>query len=77
MLRADPALARQIGQSKFPADAAALITRTIERDVVFYDPVITEAAVAKMNDFARAIGHLTGPVAYEDVVDIRFRALWS
>jgi ABC-type nitrate/sulfonate/bicarbonate transport system substrate-binding protein len=77
MLRADPALARKIGQSKFPADAAELITRTIERDVEFYDPVITETAVSNMNNFAQAIGHLTGPVAYEDVVDIRFRKLWS
>jgi ABC-type nitrate/sulfonate/bicarbonate transport system substrate-binding protein len=77
MLRADPTLARQIGQDKFTAGAAALITRTIERDIAFYDPFISETAVANMNDFARAIGHLTGPVAVEDVVDIRFRELWT
>jgi ABC-type nitrate/sulfonate/bicarbonate transport system substrate-binding protein len=77
MLRADPALARQIGQSKFPPDAAALIARTIERDVEFYDPVITETAVRNMNDFAQAIGHLAGPVAYENVVAADFRKLWT
>jgi ABC-type nitrate/sulfonate/bicarbonate transport system substrate-binding protein len=76
-LRADPALARQIGQRKFPEDAAALITRTIERDVAFYDPVISEAAVRRMNAFAQAIGHLAGPVDYDQVVDPRCRKLWS
>jgi ABC-type nitrate/sulfonate/bicarbonate transport system substrate-binding protein len=76
-LRADPSLARQIGQGKFPADAAALIARTIERDVTFYDPVITEAAVIGLNGFAQAVGHLPGPVPYDQVVDVRFRELWS
>jgi NitT/TauT family transport system substrate-binding protein len=77
MLRADPSLARKVGQGKFPADAAELIARTIESDVVFYDPVITEAAVARMNAFAQAIGHLSGPVPYDRVIDIRFRKLWA
>jgi hypothetical protein len=76
-LRADPSLARQIGQGKFPADAAALIARTIERDVTFYDPVITEEAVIGLNGFAQAVGHLPGPVPYDQVVDVRFRELWS
>jgi ABC-type nitrate/sulfonate/bicarbonate transport system substrate-binding protein len=76
MLRADPSLARRIGQGKFPPESAALITRTIERDVVFYDPVITEEAVVRMNAFAQAIGHLPCPVPYDQVVDVRFRPLW-
>ena len=77
MLRADPSLARRIGEGKFPPDAAALITRTIERDVVFYDPIITEAAVVNINAFAQAIGYLAGPVPYEQVVDVRFRQWWA
>jgi NitT/TauT family transport system substrate-binding protein len=77
LLRADPSLARQIGLRKFPADAAALITRTIERDVEFYDPVITEDAVINMNAFAQAIGHIPGPVPYNQVVDVRFRQWWT
>lgn len=77
MLRANPALAQRIGRGKFPPDAAALITRTIERDVAFYDPVISEAAVISMNNFAQAIGHLPGPVRYEQVVDVRFRQWWA
>jgi ABC-type nitrate/sulfonate/bicarbonate transport system substrate-binding protein len=77
MLRADPSLAQRIGQGKFPPEAAALITRTIERDVAFYDPVITEAAVINMNKFAQAIGHLPGPVPYEQVVDLGFCKYWT
>ena len=76
-LRTDPSLARTVGQGKFPPGAAALIARTIERDVPFYDPVITEEAVAGLNGFAQAIGHLSGPVPYDRVVDIQFRRLWT
>jgi ABC-type nitrate/sulfonate/bicarbonate transport system substrate-binding protein len=76
-LRADPSLAPRIGQSKFPPDAAELIARTIERDVKFYDPVITEEAVIALNGFAQATGLLPGPVPYDQVVDVRFRELWN
>ena len=77
MLRADPTLARKIGQGKFPPGAADLIAMTIERDVGFYNPVITEEMVVGLNGFAQAIGHLPGPAPYEQVVDPRFRRLWS
>jgi ABC-type nitrate/sulfonate/bicarbonate transport system substrate-binding protein len=77
MLRADPSLAKQIGQHKYPPEAAALVMRTIERDLVFYDPVITEEAVIRMNAFAQSIGHLAGPVPYDRVVDPRFRSWWT
>ena len=45
-------------------------------DLASYDPAIEEEAVAVMNGFARSIGLLTGPVAYEDTVATRFRNLW-
>jgi ABC-type nitrate/sulfonate/bicarbonate transport system substrate-binding protein len=77
MLRADPSLAQKIGQGKFPPDSAELVVRTIQRDVVFYDPVITEEAVTNINAFAQAIGYLPGPVPYDQVVDIRFRQCWT
>lgn len=77
MLRADPSLARKVGEGKFPADEAALIVRIIERDVPFYDPVITEEAVASMNGFAQALGMLDGPVPYDQVVDVRMRKYWT
>ena len=76
-LRADPSLAGEIGQRKFPKDAAALIANVIARDVEFYDPVITEEMVLKMNRFAKTVGQLTGPVNYEDVVAVRYRELWK
>jgi ABC-type nitrate/sulfonate/bicarbonate transport system substrate-binding protein len=75
-LRADPSLAVDVGKRKFPEDAAALIASVVARDAVFYDPVISEEAVAKMNQFARSVGHLKGAVRYEDVVAVQFRELW-
>ena len=75
-LRDDPSLALEVGRRKFTGDAAALISTVVARDAEFYDPVITEPAIAKMNRFAQSVGHLAAPVAYEDVVAVRFRDLW-
>jgi NitT/TauT family transport system substrate-binding protein len=77
VLRADPSLARDVGRRKFPEDAAELIARVVARDVEFYDPVISEKAVAKMNGFAQSVGHLSVPVPYENVVAAQFRELWN
>jgi ABC-type nitrate/sulfonate/bicarbonate transport system substrate-binding protein len=76
-LRADPSLAREVGLHKFPPDAAGLITRIVERDTVFYDPAISAEAVNGLNAFARSVGHLSGPVSYEQVVAVRFCELWE
>jgi NitT/TauT family transport system substrate-binding protein len=76
-LRNDPSLAQDVGRRKFPKDAAELIARVVERDVPFYNPVISEEAVAKMNRFAQSVGHLSGPVPYANVVAIQFRELWD
>ncbi len=75
-LRADPKLAVEVGRRKFPTDAAALIARVVERDAPFYDPVISEEAVMSLNCFAQSVGHLSGPVPYEQVVAVRFSELW-
>jgi NitT/TauT family transport system substrate-binding protein len=75
-LRADPKLAAEVGRRKFPQEAAELITTIVERDLPFYDPVIYEEAIAGLNRFAQSIGHLPGPVPYEQVVAVRFRDLW-
>jgi ABC-type nitrate/sulfonate/bicarbonate transport system substrate-binding protein len=75
-LRADPKLAVEVGRRKFPPDAAVLIARVVERDAPFYDPVISEEAVMSLNRFAQTVGHLSGPVPYEQVVAVRFRELW-
>ncbi|MDX1483223.1 MAG: ABC transporter substrate-binding protein [Alphaproteobacteria bacterium] len=76
-LRADPEIAREVGRRKFPPDSAELIANVIARDAEFYDPVISEEAVLRLNAFAQSIGHLGGPVAYEDVVAARCRPLWT
>ena len=75
-LREKPALAAEVGQRKFPPEAAALIATVVERDVPFYDPVISAEAVAGLNRFAQSVGHLPGPVPYGQVVAERFRDLW-
>jgi NitT/TauT family transport system substrate-binding protein len=75
-LRKDPTLAAEVGRRRFPKEAAELITAIVERDLSFYDPVIYEEAVDKLNQFAQSIGHLPGPVPYEQVVAVRFRELW-
>jgi ABC-type nitrate/sulfonate/bicarbonate transport system substrate-binding protein len=76
-LRANPKLAAEVGQRKFPPDAAALIARVVERDAPFYDPYIYEEAVAGINRFAQSVEHLSGPVAYEQVAAVRYRELWT
>ena len=62
---------------KFPPESAALIAAIVERDVKFYNPTITETAVQCLNAFANSIGHLSEPVAYEQVVATRCRGLWT
>jgi ABC-type nitrate/sulfonate/bicarbonate transport system substrate-binding protein len=76
-LRRDPGLAADIGQRRFPAEAADVIATLVARDVSFYDPAIPESAVTALNDFARATGLLDGAVPYEQVVAPAFRALWG
>lgn len=76
-LKADPGLAAEVGRRKFPKEAAELIRTVVERDVVFYDPFISEEEVEAMNRFAQAVGHLSGAVPYEQVVATQFRDLWQ
>ena len=76
MLRREPALASEVGRRRFPPAAAEIITAIVERDLPFYDPVISEAAVTTMNGFAQVIGLLDAPVGYDGVVATRFRDLW-
>jgi NitT/TauT family transport system substrate-binding protein len=76
-LKANVALAGQIGERIFPASEAALITDLIRRDLPFYDPAITEPFVAGMNRFARGAGILMGDASYSDVVATQFSHLWA
>jgi len=76
-LRADPTQAAEVGRKRFPPAAAEMIAGLVARDLPFYDPVIGEDAVDATNEFARALGLLSGPASYEHVVDVRFRPLWT
>jgi ABC-type nitrate/sulfonate/bicarbonate transport system substrate-binding protein len=75
-LRLDPQQAAGVGSRRFPPDAAAMIATLVEQDLPFYDPAITEPTVGAVNGFAHALGLLTAPVPYEQVVATRFRPLW-
>ena len=76
-LRANPARATEVGQRRFPAAASEMIAALVERDLPFYDPTVHEEAVRATNEFSRALGLLSEPVAYGQVVDVRFRPLWT
>ena len=76
-LAEDPQRAAEVGKALYPPEEAGLIATLIERDVPYYDPRIPEPVVASMNQFARDIGLLTGPVAYQDVVAVQFSHLWE
>ena len=76
-LRADPALAREVGKGKFPPEAAELIATVVSRDAPFYDPVISEEAIERLNAFAQSVGHLSGPVPCDRVVAMGCRGLWT
>lgn len=73
----DPQRAAAVGKALYPAEEAQLIAGLIERDAPYYDPRISEDAVADMNRFARDVGLLSGPVPYEEVVAVRFSRLWD
>jgi ABC-type nitrate/sulfonate/bicarbonate transport system substrate-binding protein len=76
-LKANWQLANEVGRRRFPPDAAPLIASVVERDLPFYNPVISEELVLALNHFAQSIGHLAKPVPYEQVVAIRFHNLWQ
>ena len=76
-LKVQPGLALEVGRRKFSREAAELIKTVVARVVVFYDPFISEDAIAAMNRFAQSVGHLSGTVPYDQVVGIGFRDLWQ
>jgi NitT/TauT family transport system substrate-binding protein len=76
-LRQNVARATEVGRRLFPPSEAELIAELIRRDLPYYDPTISEAFVAGMNQFARDIGILKGHVPYSQVVATQFRPLWQ
>src|SRR5258708_27613607 len=75
-LKADVSLATRVGRALFPPAEAELIAATVERDLPYYDPAISEAAVEGVNRFAKAIGLLQRPAPFDRIVATQFRHLW-
>ncbi len=75
-LKEDPSRATAVGKKRFPPSEAELIAELVRRDLPYYDPTISEQKVTSMNRFAQAIGLLSAPARYEDVVATQFSHLW-
>jgi NitT/TauT family transport system substrate-binding protein len=73
-LKRDLGLATAVGRKLFPPSEAELIAELIRRDLPYYDPGISEAFVAGMNQFARDVGILTGDVPYQEIVAPQLRS---
>jgi NitT/TauT family transport system substrate-binding protein len=54
-----------------------LIADVVARDLPYYDPTISEQAVAGINRFAKACGLMTTSPRYDQIVAIQFRDLWT
>lgn len=76
-LRDDPGRATAVGERVFPPVEASLIAELVRRDLPYYDPTISEDTVSALNQFARDMGFLDAPVAYEQVVATQFANLWT
>lgn len=67
-LREDPSQATQAASRLFPAYETSLIAEQIRRDAPFYDPAMSEATIASLNQFGRNMGLLEGPAEYKNIV---------
>jgi len=76
-LKADPALAADVGRKLFPETEAGLIQRLIERDLPYYDPTVTEEFTNGMNRFAQMMGLTDVTVPHDQIVATRFSPLWK
>jgi len=76
-LKRDVVQADEVGRKLFPPSEAALIVELIRRDLPYYDASIPKTFVIGMNQFARDLGLLSGPVPYEKVVATQFSQFWN
>jgi ABC-type nitrate/sulfonate/bicarbonate transport system substrate-binding protein len=77
MLRRVPSRATELAAKLFPALEAGQMNKIVARDAEFYQDSISTEAIKEMNRFATAVGLLSSPVPYEQVVAVQFRSLWS
>ena len=76
ILRKDLRLATQLGRKLFPAFEAELIPELIQRDLPFYDALISREFIAGMNQFACDLGLLKRSLNYDQIVATQFSTLW-
>jgi ABC-type nitrate/sulfonate/bicarbonate transport system substrate-binding protein len=74
-LREDPARAAEVGRRRFPVEEASLIVDLVQRDQVFYDPVVTDQSIAALIDFSRHMGLLDRSVVHDQLVAAQFSHL--
>jgi ABC-type nitrate/sulfonate/bicarbonate transport system substrate-binding protein len=77
IIRSEPQRATEVVRKLFPTTEADLIAQILARDADFYRPSIPATAIDGMNRFATAMGLISSPVPYDQVVATRFRSLWS
>lgn len=76
-LAEDPGRAEEAARPHFPDAERELIAELVRRDAPFYEPTISDDAVAAMNAFARDLGILASTgISPDDVVATRFRSEW-
>jgi NitT/TauT family transport system substrate-binding protein len=76
-LKANVALATEVGRKLFPPREAKLIAGIVARDLPYYDASITRETVTRLNAFCRARNVLRGDPAFEAVVEQSLMPLWT
>ena len=76
-LKADVALATEVGRKLFPPREANLIAGIVARDLPYYDASIAPETVRRLNKFCRARQLLQGNPAFEAVVEHTLAPLWT
>lgn len=75
-LKADPSLAKTVGDELFPGEEAEMMPVLVARDAPFYDAAITPEAIDGLNAFALANGLLDRPLAYDAIVATGLKDNW-
>jgi NitT/TauT family transport system substrate-binding protein len=77
IIRSEPQRAAEVVRTLFPTTEAELIAQILARDADFYRSSIPASAIDGMNRFATAMGLISSPVPYDQVVATQFQHLWS
>jgi ABC-type nitrate/sulfonate/bicarbonate transport system substrate-binding protein len=67
-LKEDVSLATKVGEKIFQSEEASLIAELVRRDLPYYDPALSPATIASLNQFGRDVEILLGYPSYRDMV---------